>query len=246
MPKLVIAFLASVALLAAVPASAIVTTTAYGVSQPTFPIDRTTDLILRDAGRNRDVHYRITYPIGQGPFPVVLFSHEFGSTKDAYQPLIEFWARHGYICIQPAHEDAGSLKGGVDEIRELLAEEDLPATRLREADLTLALDHFDQIEQQVPALQGKIDRNHVAAAGHSLGAYTAMVLGGATSYFKGEEPARLADPRIRAIIAMSPEGTGVQGLKKESYQTIDRPMISITGSLDAGLGTAFYRWRELP
>ena len=241
-----IAIAASGALLAAVPASAIVTTTAYGLSQPTYPIDQTTDLVLHDAGRNRDVHYRITYPVGQGPFPVVLFSHGFGGSKDGYRPLIDFWARHGYLCVQPSHEDAGLLKGGIDEIRELLAEQDLPASRLRAADLTLAIDQLDQIEQQIPALKAKIDRGHIAAAGHSLGAYTAMVLGGATSYFKGEDPTRLSDPRIRAIIAMSPQGIGAQGLKKDSFQTIDRPMMSITGSLDSGLGTQSPNWRKQP
>jgi len=246
MRNLFVAIVASAAFLAAVPSSAIVTTTAYGMSQPTFAIDQTADLVLHDAGRNRDVHYRITYPVGQGPFPIVLFSHGFGSSKDGYRPLIDFWARHGYLCIQPSHEDAGTLKGGIDEVRELLAEQDLPASRLRVADLTLAIDQLEQIEQQIPALKGKVDRSRIAAAGHSLGAYTAMVLGGATSYFKGEDPAHLPDPRIRAIIAMSPEGPGVQGLKKDSYQTIDRPMMSITGSLDSGLGNQSPNWRKQP
>jgi hypothetical protein len=51
----------------------------------------------------------------------------------------------------------------------------------RVADLVLILDSFDQLPDAVPGLEGKIDAKHIGVAGHTFGAYAAMLTGGVTA-----------------------------------------------------------------
>jgi len=68
-------------------------------------------LKLRDAKRGKELQLRVTWPDGDGPFPVIVWSHGATGTKDMYRPLVTHWAGHGYVCIQPNHTDARSLTG---------------------------------------------------------------------------------------------------------------------------------------
>src|SRR5580698_6059441 len=63
------------------------------------------DLSLRDAARNRTVPLTVYYPVGQGhwPFPIIIFSHGAGGSKDGYRYLGSYWAAHGYVVIHPTH-----------------------------------------------------------------------------------------------------------------------------------------------
>src|SRR5437899_7010274 len=65
---------------------------------------------LHDAQRDKNVEISIEYPTRGGPFPVVVFSHGYGSSDHAYEPLISYWTSNGYVCIRPAHADAGALR----------------------------------------------------------------------------------------------------------------------------------------
>ena len=64
------------------------------------------DIVLRDAQRNKDLHVKVTYPKADGKFPVIVFSHGFGGSKDTYASLTEYWAARGYVVIQPTHDDS--------------------------------------------------------------------------------------------------------------------------------------------
>jgi predicted dienelactone hydrolase len=228
----------------AVPALPFVTSTPYAVSQATFKVATVSDIVIQ-VSTARYLHVRVSYPQGAGTFPLILFSHGYGGSKDGYLPLTDFWVARGYVVVQPSHPDAGMMGlGRANEVQETLLDDNLTSSSNRVADLTAVLDHLDGIETQVPDLKGKIDRSRIGAAGHSLGAYTAMLLGGATVYYKGEQPARMADPRVKAIVAMSPQGPGVQGLTADSYATIDRPMMVMTGSLDTGIKGQKVEWRK--
>src|SRR3989441_1514779 len=65
---------------------------------------------LHDAQRNKEVEVSIEYPTRGGPFPIIVFSHGYGSSNRAYEPLISYWTSNGYVCIRPAHADAGALR----------------------------------------------------------------------------------------------------------------------------------------
>src|SRR6202162_3810888 len=73
--------------------------------------------VLHDAQRNKDLELSIEYPTRGGPFPVIVFSHGYGSSDRGYEALISYWTSYGYVCIRPSHADAGSMR---DTLREAL------------------------------------------------------------------------------------------------------------------------------
>jgi predicted dienelactone hydrolase len=92
-----------------------------------------------------------------------------------------------------------------------------------------------------------MDTAKVGVAGHSYGALTTMLVTGATS-FKSNPPIRMADPRIKAAIAMSPQGIGEPyGLTAESWRDVKVPMLFMTGTNDRGIaGHEDPAWRHDP
>jgi len=77
-------------------------------------------LTWHDPKRDRDVPVRIYSPTNRtGPFPVIIFSHGLGGTRDGYQYLGEYWAARGYVSVHVQHRgsddavwrDAGLFQG---------------------------------------------------------------------------------------------------------------------------------------
>jgi predicted dienelactone hydrolase len=64
---------------------------------------------IHDAQRNKDVEISIEYPTRGGPFPVIVWSHGYGGSNQAYEPLVSYWVSNGYVVIRPSHADAGAL-----------------------------------------------------------------------------------------------------------------------------------------
>ena len=125
------------------------------------------------ADRGTDLELRVTAPTAGERLPVLLFSHGFGQSMDGYGPLVDHWAEHGFVVVQPTHLDAASLGLAPDDAR-------TPQIwRHRIADLGLALDHLDALIDAVPGLPGRVDAGRIAVSGHSYGATTASALLGA-------------------------------------------------------------------
>jgi predicted dienelactone hydrolase len=185
---------------------------------------------LRDATRDRNVVFTVEYPTRPGLYPLIVFSHGFGATRQAYVGLSSHWASQGYVVIKPAHVDSGRLQtGGVVEAWEGQTQADW---RNRVRDITFIIDSLDQLEKTYPELQGKIDRTKIGVGGHSYGAFTAMLVGGART-FPGNNS--YADPRIKAIVAMSPQGPDeARGLTTESWRELRVPTLFMTGTQDRG------------
>jgi predicted dienelactone hydrolase len=57
----------------------------------------------RDAARDRVVPVKIYAPEGNGLFPVLLFSHGLGGSRDAGGESAEHWASHGYLVLALQH-----------------------------------------------------------------------------------------------------------------------------------------------
>jgi predicted dienelactone hydrolase len=207
------------------------------------------NLKLHDTARDKDVLFKVYYPRGDGPFPVIVFSHGFGGNKDAFAYLSRFWASHGYVVLHPTHSDSGALQqlreGNAAELRKRLENPKAWENRLR--DVTVFLDSLAELEKVAPDLKGKLDGTRVGVAGHSFGAYTAMLLGGTTvDVPDGPASKSFADPRVKAILPISGQGTGQQGLTKTSWQKVTLPMLTMTGSLDRGVAGQTPEWREEP
>ncbi|HEV2720430.1 MAG TPA: hypothetical protein VG323_10470, partial [Thermoanaerobaculia bacterium] len=71
---------------------------------------------LHDAQRNRDVELSIQYPDKGGPFPLVIFSHGYGSSEQGYEQLVSYWTINGYVVVRPRHADAGKTPDAVRAI----------------------------------------------------------------------------------------------------------------------------------
>jgi predicted dienelactone hydrolase len=137
-----------------------------------------------------------------GPLPLVVFSHGLGGCGTQSLFFTEELARHGYVVAAPDHDDAtfctvdntrGSFRNMVPQVP--LGD---PAAW---TDQTY-LDRRDDLEDLIDALLAdpvfaqQIDANAIGAAGHSLGGYTVLGLGGAWPSWK--------DLRVKAVLAFSP------------------------------------------
>ncbi len=108
-----------------------------------------------------------------------------------------------------------------------------PQWRNRVADVRLVLDSLADLETRFPELRGKLDRSRIGVAGHSYGGFTTMLLSGVRTF--GSTPLQLADPRIRAVVVMSPQGPStVRGLTDQSWTEVRVPVMYMTGTEDRG------------
>jgi predicted dienelactone hydrolase len=155
------------------------------------------DLDWRDSARGRTVPVRLYAPSGESsahlPVPLVLYSHGFGGDRSDAAWLGSTLAANGIACAHVQHVGSDRLAwmmGPVDwALREWRG--DFTRERLaRTQDLRFALDRLLAGE-----LGAVLDRRRVAAVGHSLGAQTVALLGGAR--LAGGD--RLRDERISAV-----------------------------------------------
>jgi len=156
--------------------------------------------------RGDALHVRVTAPTTGRGLPIVLFSHGFGFSMNAYGPLVDFWAAHGFVIVQPTHLDSATLGIAPDDPR-------TPRIwRYRIEDLTRVLDELDRIEPAIPG-EGRLNRDRIAVAGHSYGATTASALLGARVLDPdGGAGEKLSDPRVAAGVLLAVAGTGGENL----------------------------------
>ena len=197
----------------------------------------------------RQMPIKIYYPEGSGRFPVIIFSHGAGASKDSAEGLGRFWASHGYISIHPTHADSLSLRTDNAGLREVLSNmlRDSQSWIERVQDISLIIDSLDNLAKQAPQLQGKMDRQHIGVGGHSYGAYTAQLIGGVTIDIPGSAKNQsFADSRVKSVLLLSPQGRGQQGLTDSSWDQMNKPMMVMTGSNDQGAQGPGPSWKREP
>lgn len=232
---------------------------AYKVTTGPLTVKSVETLKLTDAKRKKEIVVRVNYPDAEGPFPVIVFSHGFGAGKDAFGPISQHWASHGYVCVHPQHADArtgtkaadaNSEKSDKDTLRHRLGQGGLGGLNSpgklaeRVADVTAVLDALDQIENDIPALKGQLDRKRIGVGGHSFGACVSMLVGGATVEVGGKAKS-FADPRVKCVLPISAAGSGEYGLTKDSWKDFGLPVLYITGTKDIRPGHEA-GWRKEP
>ncbi len=193
-------------------------------------------LVVQDPVQDREVTLRVLYPDGEGPFPLVVFSSGMFCYPQMYDRITAHWVSHGYVVVLPNHLDSPNL-GKIKP--EYLAR--LMSSRIR--DMSFVLDDLDEIETGLE-LNGRIDRDRVAVAGHSFGSMISLVKSGLTlkagEYIYPGEP---ADDRFQAAVVMSGVGQMKQ-MTDNAFDGLTGPLIASGGSLDVGnVGTGeIYPW----
>ena len=205
----------------------------------------------RDAKRDRVVPVKIYSPqSGAGPFPVIIFSHGLGGTREGYEYLGQCWASHGYVSVHLQHagsddavwKDAGSGKR-MSAMQRAAAQ---PRNAIdRAQDVTFALDQLTQLKANDATWRGKLDLARVGVAGHSFGAYTTLAAAGAV--YSGRATATLADPRVKAAIPMSAPVPANKNRLDDAYAGVKIPCLHMTGTEDnSPIGDTKAEERRLP
>jgi predicted dienelactone hydrolase len=200
---------------------------------------------LVDATRNmRRVPIKVHVPKQDGKYPVIVISHGAGGFWDANLAQARHLASHGYVVL--ALEHVGSNTERMKE--KFQFEKNLRAmTRnsvevlARPKDVSFAINRAEEWNRNHPELKRKLDLTRVGMLGHSFGAYTTLVTCGARVALDWLTPAiapgkglgpDLSDARVKACVALSPQGPGEPFFLEASFATINRPILGITGSAD--------------
>ncbi|MFE9290633.1 alpha/beta hydrolase family protein [Streptomyces olivaceus] len=226
------------------PASASASASAPGTVREATPVLSYAPVTLRVPGRPADLTLRVTAPETGTDLPLILLSHGHGgslslSSEDGYAPVAQRWAAAGFVVVQPTHLSSRRL----GHLWETTAGAPL-FWRSRAEDMIHVLDHLDEIEKAVPLLAGRLDREAVAVAGHSLGGSTAeLLLGAGVTDPDSGERVSLLEPRIKQGLLLAAPGRGgdtlngpmadqVPVFRTVDFTTMTGPALVVAGDQD--------------
>jgi len=194
---------------------------------------------------------KIYYPASRAePFPVIIFSHGLGGSREGCAYLGEYWASHGYVSVHLQHpgSDESVWRGKLRPLRALRDSFENPWNGLqRVRDVRFAIDYLVEVNANDPALKGRLDLDRLGVAGHAFGAQTALAVAGQKLPGISREADDLADPRVKAVLSMSaPVPIGSASLA-DVYAHVDVPCLHMTGTEDdSPVGATRAQDRRLP
>ena len=178
--------------------------------------------------------YRVTYPLGDGPFAAIVFSGGGGDDGSGYADLANHWASHGFVVFQPVHFDSFTHYHHVSRSRVwahwrttwdvwglVLGEERM--WRARCEDISRLLDDVGDFD-------GRVDTDRLGIGGYSYGAHVACLMGGAQLMARSGR-FNLRDKRFKAVLSISGEH-GAKRLPKGVWKTLTTPFLLVTGDRD--------------
>jgi predicted dienelactone hydrolase len=190
-----------------------------------------TDEAWADAARQRDLPLRIRFPAGAAPsggWPVVLFSHGLGGSREGGAAWGEAWAAAGLVAVHLQHpgSDTPALRAAIGR-GGLANVASVEQWRNRVADVRFVLDEIGRRHAAGAPGWRSARPNALGMSGHSFGAHTTLAMAG--QRFPAEDPVR--EERLAAFVAFSPS-LPAQGNPIASFAGITRPMLSLTGTRD--------------
>jgi predicted dienelactone hydrolase len=186
------------------------------------------------------------------PLPLIIFSHGLGGSRDGYALWATTWASHGYLVLLPTHVGSDTsiflnVRGG-DALARATAAANAQNAQRRCRDVSFCIDQMEKAaagalhDAHLPDLKGKVDLHHIGMSGHSFGAQTTLSIAGEFLGLRRD----LADHRITAAIAMSPQPSRLPDQKK-AFAPIHIPVFHITGTADdSPIGDTKARDRRIP
>jgi predicted dienelactone hydrolase len=208
---------------------------------PPAPAATVADIKLEwhDVARNRDVPAKIYFPKeGAGPFPIIIFSHGLGGSRDGYEYLGKHWAGCGYVSVHLQHlgSDDSIWKDvpAADRTRSVQkAAMNISNALNRPPDVQFAIDQVEKLNADGTApLKGRLDLKSIAVAGHSFGGYTTLAIAGQTFMLPLNATKRYDEPRIKAAIQMSAPAPALRRDLDTAYGSITIPVMHMTGTKD--------------
>lgn len=175
-------------------------TGSYKVEEAEFTyVDEKRLETFSDTGENRAVTVKFWYPLEEGDYPLILFSHgAFGVIDSNYSACMEL-ASHGYVVASIGHPYHGMFirdtsgkvtlasRKFVEEIYEMNADDSSEETtyltsqewlKVRTGDMTFILDTIlDKSERMEGGPFSRIDKEKIGLFGHSLGGAASVQLG---------------------------------------------------------------------
>jgi predicted dienelactone hydrolase len=170
-----------------------------------------------------------------GPYPLLIFAHGFGSCGLQAVFLTEHLASQGYIVAAPDFHDGEAhfctIKGGVADrrltgilrsLREFRGER-IKLAEFRPDGVSALIDWFadSNSNPDSPFFQA-VDLERIGVFGHSFGGWTATVVAGAMEEYY--------DPRVKAIVSLAGQ---VGPLTKQDFSQIKIPSLYMYGVRDA-------------
>lgn len=195
------------------------------------------DVVVKDELRDREVPLRVYLPASKEPAAVVLFSHGLGGSREGNPYLGEHWSARGYavVFLQHAGSDAGVWKDTpvVQRMAALKQAANLQNTLLRFKDVSVVIDQLERWNKADDSpLKGRLDLARLGMSGHSFGAVTTQGVSGQRTP-RGD--AFFTDKRIKAAIAMSPNGPRAGGDPKVQFGSVSIPWLLMTGTNDTAI-----------
>ncbi len=215
-------------------------------------------LDLTDPKRDRKIPTDIYMPRVQSAAPIVVISHGLASNRNTFSYLARHLASHGFVVVVPEHIGSNATK--FQQFFDGASDSPDPREAIdRPLDITFLLDTLTTSNQTDSRFRNRLNLDQVGVLGQSLGAYTALALGGAELNFAGLDKAckngepsesflnismllqcRLQelkgqaasqrDERVKAVFAINPLTSQVFG--KTGLSTLKTPTLFVSGSAD--------------
>ncbi|MBP9868592.1 MAG: hypothetical protein KBC88_06655 [Alphaproteobacteria bacterium] len=187
----------------------------------------------------RRVPYKIYAPVGQGGgrFPVILWSHGLGGSREGAGFISRYIASHGYIVvhIQHAGTDSELWEGKPGHPWDVIRQTKIPrkATLQRLQDVPFAVDQLYHLAEGASPLAAKMDVSRLGMSGHSFGAMTTQVMAGQRRGY-GAWQYSLHEERFRAGLLYSPVPVRQKRHHgpADFYGGIQIPLLVMTGTDD--------------
>jgi predicted dienelactone hydrolase len=195
---------------------------------------QTTELLVKDESRQREIPLKVYLPEVADSSPIVLFSHGLGGTRDGCAYLGKHWSARGYVVVFLQHSGSDDSVWKDAPLQKRMAAMQQAASPqnflLRVRDVPAVLDQLEKWNKDSQhVVGGRLDIQRVGMSGHSFGAVTTQAVSGQSYPPLGP---KFTDARIKAAIALSPSSPR-SGDPKRAFGRVKIPWLLMTGTKDA-------------